>query len=80
MKTKTKGNIIMAVQDVSKEVLNMMKGKSLADITLTILALVQITPVWILYSLHETLGTMLEIEALKEQRNALDAKLDEETT
>ena len=67
-------------QDVSKEVLKMMKGKSLADITFTILALVQITPVWILYSLHETLGTMLEIEALKEQRDALDTKLGEETT
>lgn len=53
-------------QDVTKEVLNMMRGKSLANVIYTILALVQITPVWVLNSLHETFGTMLRIKALKE--------------
>lgn len=69
-------------QDVSKEVLNMMKGKSLADVTSTIIALAQITPVWVLNSLHETLGTMLrkKIEALKELRDTLAAKLGKEET
>lgn len=67
-------------QDVSKEVLNMMRGKALADVTHTIIALAQITPVWVLNSLHETLGTMLRIEALKELRDTLAAKLGEEAT
>lgn len=67
-------------QDVTKEVLNMMRGKSLADVTHTILALAQITPVWVLNSLHETLGTMLRIEALKELRDTLAAKLGKETS
>ena len=67
-------------QDVTKEVLNMMRGKSLADVTHTILVLAQITPVWVLNSLHETLGTMLRIEALKELRDTLAAKLDKETS
>lgn len=67
-------------QDVTKEVLNMMRGKSLADVTHTILALAQITPVWVLNSLHETLGTMLRIEALKELRDTLAAKLGKEET
>lgn len=67
-------------QDVTKEVLNMMRGKSLADVTHTILALAQITPVWVLNSLHETLGTMLRIEALKKLRDILAAKLGKETS
>ena len=58
----------------------MMRGKSLADVTHTILALAQITPVWVLNSLHETLGTMLRIEALKKLRDILAAKLGKETS
>lgn len=67
-------------QDVTKGVLNMMRGKSLADVTHTILALAQITPVWVLNSLHETLGTMLRIKALKELRDTIAAKLGKETS
>lgn len=67
-------------QDVTKEVLNMMRGKSLADVTHTILALAQITPVWVLNNLHKTLGAMLRIEALKELRDTPAAKLGKETS
>lgn len=67
-------------QETPKAVLNMMKGKSLADVTYTIIALARVTPVWVLSSLHDTLGTMLRIEALKELRDTLAAKLGEETT
>lgn len=67
-------------QDVTKEVLNMMRGKSLEDVVHTIIVLAQITPVWVLKSLHETLGTMLGMKALKELRDTLAAKLDKETS
>lgn len=56
------------------------RGKALADVTHTIIVLAQITPVWVLNSLHETLGTMLRIEALKELRDTLAAKLGKEET
>lgn len=61
-------------QDVPKKVLNMMRGKTLTDITDTIIVLAQIIPMWILRSLCKTLDTMLGIETLKELKDVLAAK------
>lgn len=66
--------------DIPKEVLNMMRGKSLIDVAHTILTLAQIIPTKTLYTLYKTLGTMLRLKELNKLKKSMTAKLNTETT
>lgn len=65
--------------DIPKEVLNMMRGKSLIDVSHTILTLAQIIPTKTLYTLYKTLGIMLRLKELNKLKKSITSKLDTET-
>lgn len=65
--------------DIPKEVLNMMRGKPLIDVSHTILTLAQIIPTKTLYTLYKTLGIMLRLKEIKKLTKSIISKLDTET-
>ena len=65
--------------DIPKEVLNMMRGKSLIDVSHTILTLAQIIPTKTLYTLYKTLDIMLRLRELNKLKKSITSKLDTET-
>lgn len=65
--------------DIPKEVLNMMRGKSLIDVSHTILTLAQIIPTKTLYTLYKTLGIMLRLKELNKLTKSIASKLGTET-
>ena len=67
-------------QGVTKEVLNMMKGKRVCDTMHTIIALAQAQSIWVLRSIYDTLALMLRMTALKELKAKLEAEKAKENT
>jgi hypothetical protein len=67
-------------QGVTKEVLNMMKGKRVCDTMHTIIALAQAQSVWVLHSIYDTLALMLRRAALKEIMAKLEVEKAKENT